>query len=417
VIHRKKHMRSPFAASPRRAAALAVPALALTALLALTGCSSNSAPAGLGGKQASQLNSQQYSAADRAAATTLKPAQGSFLDGKTTVTRLASTTPANGDLNPYALWPVTRTGGSLTAGDVLVDNFNNKSNDQGTGTTIVDVHPDGSTTVFAALPQTLSGCPGGVGLTTAMVQLASGWVIVGSAPTTDGKIDTAGSGCLIELSPTGQVGGTISGDGIDGPWDATVSDNGTAPVLFVTNTYNGVSQAGSSTVDKGSVIRLTLTEGSAAAAPQVTAATTIVSALPERADASSLVKGPTGLALGSNGTLYIADNLGNSITSVAAALTTTQATATGSTVTSGGQLAGPLGMTIGPDGDLLVANAVNGKIVEVTPAGKQVGEFYAIQDVGQDPPGSGDLFGIAVNQAGTGVLFVGDDNNDLLLLH
>lgn len=409
-------MRSVLAAPSRYLRACALPLLAATTLIALSACAQASSPAGLSGKQASQLNSSQYSAADRAAATPLKPQAGSFLAGKTTITRLASTTPENGDLNPYAVWPVTLTSGTLTAGDVLVDNFNNKTNDQGTGTTIVDVHSDGSTSVFAALPQTLSGCPGGVGLGTAMVQLKSGWVLVGSAPTTDGKMDTAGAGCVIEISPNGQVGGTISGSGINGPWDATVSDNGTTPVLFVTNTYTGVAAAGTSTVNKGSVIRLTLTEGTTSTPPAVTASATLVNALPEKADASALVKGPTGLALGSNGTLYIANNLGNSITTVADALTTSATTSTGTVLAKDGQLAGPLGMTLAPNGDILVANAVNGKIVEIAPSGKQLGEFYAIQDVGQDPPGNGDLFGIALNQSGTGILFVGDDNNNLQLL-
>jgi hypothetical protein len=409
-------MPSPTAPLRRLPKLCGVTAIAMAAVFAFAGCSS-SAPAGLSGKQASQLNSKQYSTADREAASTLKPASGSFLDGKTTVTRLGATTPANGDVNPYALWPVTISVGSVTAGDVLVDNFNNKSNDQGTGTTIVDVHPNGNTTVFAALPQTLAGCPGGVGLTTAMVQLRSGWVIVGSAPTTNGKMDTAGAGCLIEISPAGQVGGTIATSYLNGPWDATLSDNGSSPVLFVTNTFDGVTQAGTAIVNKGSVDRITLTEGTPSTAPTVTGETTIVNALPEQENASTLIKGPTGLALGADGTLYISDTLRNSITSIPDALTTTSSTGTGTTLTSGGQLSGPLGLTLAPDGDLLVANANNGKIVEVTPAGKQVGEFYAIQDVGQDPPGNGDLFGLAIDQAHTGILFVGDDNNDLLLLH
>jgi hypothetical protein len=99
-------------------------------------------------------------------------------------------------VNPYAIWPVTQTVDSVTAGDVLVDNFNNKSNNQGTGTTIVNMHPNGKVGVFASLPATVPGCPGGVGLTTVMVQLHSGWIIVGSLPGTDGKIDTVGAGCL-----------------------------------------------------------------------------------------------------------------------------------------------------------------------------------------------------------------------------
>ena len=44
--------------------------------------------------------------------------------------------------------------------------------------------------MFAKInPATLPGaCPGGVGLTTALVALKTGWVIVGSLPTTDGTV-------------------------------------------------------------------------------------------------------------------------------------------------------------------------------------------------------------------------------------
>ena len=72
---------------------------------------------------------------------------------------------------------------------------------------------------------------------------------------------------------------------------------------------------------------------------------------------------------------------------------------------------------LAPNGNLLAANAVNGKIVEITTAGKQVGEYYADDDIGQEPPGNGDLFDVAVNSAGTGVLFVNDGTNVLDLLH
>jgi hypothetical protein len=86
-------------------------------------------------------------------------------------------------------------------------------------------------------------------------------------------------------------------------------------------------------------------------------------------------------------------------------------------LTEGGQLANPLGLALAPGGDLLAANATNGKIVEVTQGGKQVGEYYADDGIGQEPPGNGDLFDVAVNQAGTGVLFVNDGTNVLDLLH
>ncbi len=52
---------------------------------------------------------------------------------------LTSTVPENGDLNPYAAVVVpTPASGTIQKGDVLVDNFNDKSNAQGTGTTIID---------------------------------------------------------------------------------------------------------------------------------------------------------------------------------------------------------------------------------------------------------------------------------------
>ena len=77
--------------------------------------------------------------------------------------------------------------GKVQAGDVLVDNFNDIRNLQGTGTTIVDYNPvTKQTTLFAQIPKDLPQCPGGVGLTTAMTMLKSGWVIVGSTPSTDG---------------------------------------------------------------------------------------------------------------------------------------------------------------------------------------------------------------------------------------
>ncbi|MBC3840067.1 hypothetical protein GXW82_07305 [Streptacidiphilus sp. 4-A2] len=346
----------------------------------------------------------------------LQPASGSFLAGKTDETVVGSTTPPNGDINPYAIWPVTRTVGSVAAGDVLVDDFNNSSNNQGTGTTIVDMRAGGGQSVFASLPATVPGCPGGVGLTTAMVQLKTGWVIVGSLPSTDGKLDTAGAGCLLVLSPTGKLAGTIAGSYLDGPWDATVQDNGDTATLFVSNTLIGVSANSTATVDKGDVVRLSLAQ-TATSAPRVTAETEVAGGLPERPDAAAFVKGPTGLALSPSGSLYIANTLGDSVDVVPDALTRAASSTPGSALTQGGQLANPLGLVLAPDGDLLAANSVNGKIVEITPAGKQVGEYYADDDIGQDPPGNGDLFDVVVDQAGTGVLFVNDATNTLELLH
>ena len=150
-----------------------------------------------------------------------------------TIATLGSTVPGNGDLNPYGVAQIKRTTGKLRAGHILVSNFNNSGNFQGEGSTIVDVAPDGSgVSLFATLsPATLHGsCPGGIGLTTALVVLKEGWVIVGSLPTsTQGTVFT-GSGCLIVLDSMGNAVETFYGSLIYGPWDmpAFESDHGNA---------------------------------------------------------------------------------------------------------------------------------------------------------------------------------------------
>ena len=57
------------------------------------------------------------------------------------VTTIASTVPGNGDVNPYGVAVIPRSTGHLWQGNVLVSNFNDKANVQGTGTTIVQVTP------------------------------------------------------------------------------------------------------------------------------------------------------------------------------------------------------------------------------------------------------------------------------------
>jgi hypothetical protein len=168
----------------------------------------------------------------------------SYLKQFHTLTTIASTVPANGDLNPYGVWIVRNSIGRLQRGNILVSNFNNKKNLEGTGRTIVQITPSGHRTVFANInPDKLPGpCPGGVGLTTALVVLPGGWVVVGSTPSKNGFVDTSGPGCLIVLNSRGQVKETISGQGINGPWDAAVVACGNYAQLFVTNVLAGRKQ-------------------------------------------------------------------------------------------------------------------------------------------------------------------------------
>jgi len=76
---------------------------------------------------------------------------GAFVASLHTTSTIGSTVPANGDVNPYGLAVVPTSVGSLTAGDFLVSNFNAKSNNQGTGTTIVELTPAGQLSLFASI--------------------------------------------------------------------------------------------------------------------------------------------------------------------------------------------------------------------------------------------------------------------------
>jgi hypothetical protein len=338
-------------------------------------------------------------------------ASSSFLGQFNTLSVVASTVPANGDINPYGIMVVPRTVGNLIKGNVLISNFNNSSNLQGTGTTIVEVSPKGVMTVFANLKSSsLPGaCPGGVGLTTALSVLRSGWVIVGSLPTNDGTAATAKAGCLIVLNSKGKAVETISGNGINGPWDMTLVDGGSSATLFVTNVLNGTVAASPKVVYKGTVLRINLSipDGDK---PRVMSRKVIGSGFQERTDPAALVIGPTGLGLGSDGTLYVADTLPNRIVAIPHALTRNSDAGTGKTVSSNGALNGPLGLTIAPNGNILAANAADGNLVEITPAGVQI----ATKTI--EPGGAGTLFGLAIVPQGRGVYFVDDGTNQLGLL-
>ena len=337
----------------------------------------------------------------------------SYLAGVHKYRLVTSTVPENGDQNPYAMVVAPVSAGTVQKGDLLVDNFNNKGNLQGTGTTIIDYRPStGQTTTFATVPQNLPGCPGGVGLSTAMAVLKSGWVIVGSAPSTDGTAKTLGAGCLIVLDPAGKVAGTMTGPEIADPWGnmAWIDDGGSA-TLFVSNAGFGIGAPGQPEQKTATVLRIALTIA-AGKPPVVESKTVIGNGFGAQSDAGAFLIGPTGLVLGKDGTLYVSDALGNRIAAIPQAATRTDSAGTGTLVTKDGMLQRPLAMTMAPDQNLLVVNGLNGQAVEIDPvSGKQLAAAWLDNDEAQTPPGNGDLFGIVVNPAGKGFYYVEDDMN------
>jgi hypothetical protein len=340
----------------------------------------------------------------------------SFINRFTMNGQVGSTVPANGDVNPYGVAVVKQSEGMLQSGNVLVSNFNDKANVQGTGTTIVQVSPSGTTTKFARITsgKLPEPCPGGIGLTTGLEILRGGWVVAGSLPTAHKGTVFTGAGCLIVLNNEGTVVETLSGHGINGPWDMAMMQHGPFSELFVSNVLNGTAAAAGQVVHRGTVVRLILgTFGSSP--PQILGASTIGSGFAERTDPAALVIGPTGLGVSSNGTVFVADTLANRIAAIPDAVSRTSSAGRGLNVSIGGALNMPLGLFLAPGGHILTVNAADGNIVETTQSGDQVAVRQL--DSSGSPPGAGALFGLAVAPHGSGVYYVDDATNTLNLLH
>jgi hypothetical protein len=326
--------------------------------------------------------------------------------------QVSSTVPPNGDVNPYGVALVPDTIGTLVKGETLVSNFNDKANVQGTGTTIVEVSPDGAAQTFATVgaPSGSATCPGGIGLTTALSILPGGWVVVGSLPAgAGGNLPSANpAGCLIVLNDTGGIAETWSTTDINGPWDMTALVTRSGVDLFVANALSRAAGAQMTPpVGLCAVVRIDVSLV-AGQLPRMLSSTVIGSHFVWRANKAALVQSPTGVALASNGTLYVAETVNNRITKIPDAATRSTAIAAGSnTLSSGGALNGPLGLIMAPDGDIVALNGNDGNAVEVTPEGRQVAKVTLVAH------GAGDLFGATVAPAGQGLLFVNDGSNAL----
>jgi len=302
----------------------------------------------------------------------------------TTTPVTASTIPANGDLNPYGAAFVPAgfaKGGMLNSGDLLVSNFNNSSNLQGTGTTIVRVTPNGSTSTF------FQG-NAGLGLTTALGVLKRGYVIVGNLPTTDGTSATAQQGSLLILDKNGKLVATLSDPKLlDGPWDLTINDEGAIAQVFVSNALSGT------------VTRIDLRVPTNGKAPTVVGETQIASGYTHTTDPAALLLGPTGLAFDDKtNTLFVASTADNAIYAIHNAEHTRRDAGTGKIIYQDStHLHGPLALVLAPNGDLIASNgdAVNAdpnqpsELVEFTQHGKFVSQF-------QVDPAAGGAFGIAI---------------------
>jgi len=356
-----------------------------------------------------------------AAAPSAAAAKAAFINRFNTITNIASAVPvsgpAAGDVNPYGVSVVPSTTGKLVRGNVLVSNFNNSQNQQGTGSSIVQISPGGKQKVFAVVPPA-TATPA-TGLTTALVALQNGDVVVGSLPAPGGDNTQATAGALTVLDSHGNVLKNITAKDINGPWDMTADDDGDHVTLFVTNVLNGTVASGQDNpVNGGTVIRLQLKFPYGPGYPIVGDNDVIAKGFPAELDPGALVIGPTGVGLGAGDTLYVADSVNSRIAAIPNASTREKAFPNGgNTVSQGNALNDPLGLTIAPNGDIVTANGGDGNLVETTPGGNQLAVKTLV------PDGAGDLFGITLAPWASGLYFVNDIGspdpaaNSLELLH
>ena len=316
--------------------------------------------------------------------------------------RVLSTIPPNGDLNPYGVATVPQqfpAGATVNPSDILVSNFNNSSNLQGTGTTIVRIQASGPASVFFQGKAPL-------GLTTALNVLQAGFVVVGNFPSPDlsGNCATAQAGSILVINKKGKQVGSIVDPSINGPWDSALFDQGGTAKLFVAN---GLS---------GTIVRLDLAVNPSGVSLQK--ATQIASGYGNHCDPVTFVDAPTGLVYDSTtDVLFVASTVDNAIFAVSGAGNRTNDSGMGTIVYQDPvHLHGPLAMAMAPNGHLIVSNndAINpdpnqpSEIVEFTTQGAFVRQI----SVDQNPGGSFGL-NIVASLSAARFAFVDDNVNAL----
>jgi hypothetical protein len=283
-----------------------------------------------------------------------------------------STSPANGDLNPYGLAVVPfgfPHGGKLHPGQLLVSNFNNSmagGNLQGQGRTIVKIDPNTAqqTGLFFQDGEN-------VGFTNALAVLRAGFVLGGSVSTT-GSSTTPGTLGLLVLDRNGHLVTSIT-DGLNGPWGLAVNERRSTAQLFVSN------------VLAGNITRLEVSTEDGTFSV-VGPPTIIASGYAFGLDSAGLVVGPAGLVYDrKSDTLFVASEDDNEIFAVADAGKLTASAGTGTLLFKDDtHLHGPLGLMADPDGNFVTANAdpaahndpnQPSELVEFTPQGKFVRQY------------------------------------------
>jgi hypothetical protein len=303
-------------------------------------------------------------------------------------------------LNPYGLAVAPSTAGAFTAGDLVVCNFNAKTNVQGTGFTIVGLHPNpGSKPVLvAADKQTLLGCNA--------LALAPGNFIWAAAFASNSNPILDSNGKLVE---------NITGKPLDRPFGQIYAPAQTAKA--------GAAFYESNAGD-GTIVRFNLSNSTA---------DVIAKGFKVNHGKPGGILGPSGLAYDfKRDTLYVVDGANNTLVALSKVSTIP---AGGVTVEKGGMTfsgpsaglarlvysGAPLNASISSallfNGNLVIGNTGNPNgtnlMVEISSEGK------LLDTLNVDKGPSGSIFGMVAtgnSAADTKVYFNDDNDNNLQVL-
>lgn len=306
--------------------------------------------------------------------------------------------PVYGQLNPYGLDVAKSTSGLFTKGDLAVCNFNDSANVQGTGYTIVALHPrPGSTpTLVAADSTTLLGC-------TALALTPGNRIFAAAFAANDNPIFSS-SGTLLK---------NLTGSPFNNPFGETYaqSKKGNA-VVYESNAADG------------SIVRINL--------PSLSTEV-IATGFPVNGGPPGSILGPSGLQYEQrHDALYVIDGQNNSVTVISkvsdlhGGCLRVQSNGTrfaggcksrARVLYSGSPLNGPISSALLFNGTLVVGNTLdpNGEnlMVEINPGG----HVQEVRNV--DTGASGALFGMVAtgkNAADTKIYFNDDNDNNLQVL-
>ncbi len=304
-----------------------------------------------------------------------------------------------GQLNPYGLTVAPSTAGVFTKGDLVVCNFNDNTNTQGTGYTIVALHPTPGSTpkLVAADPTTLVGCNA-----LALTPNDTIWAAAFSA--NDNPV----------FSSSGSLLTNFSGSPFNHPFGQTYAQ----PMKGSAAIYE--SNAGD-----GSIVRINL--GSSMTAE------VIATGFPINGGQPGSILGPSGLQYERrHDTLYVVDGQNNSVTAISKVsgihAGCLKVTANGKrfeggcrsrarVIFSGPPLNGPISSALLFNGSLVIGNTLDPDGKNLMIALNPAGHVLDVRNVDTGPAGA--LFGMVAtgtNAANTKLYFNDDNDNNLQVL-